>query len=42
MQVVNVAGPRESKQPGLQATAKAFLLRVLGGCGETALVGDGC
>ena len=28
--VLNVAGPRESKAPGLQAAATAFLIRVLG------------
>lgn len=31
IEVLNIAGPRESKQPGIYAASYAFLMRVLGG-----------
>lgn len=33
VEVLNVAGPRESQSPGIQAAARQFLLEVLGGRG---------
>jgi hypothetical protein len=34
VQVLNIAGPRESKHPGIYAQAKAFLREILAGCCE--------